>query len=364
MEISLCMIVKDESSVIERCLNSVRELVDEIIIVDTGSCDDTVEKAKSLGAIVYNFKWINDFSKARNFSFSKATKDYIFWLDADDILNKQDICKFKFLKENLDINIDSVTMNYILSTDENGKYLTSLKRNRLVKRTNNFRWIGSVHEYLEVYGNIINSDINIIHKKEKEYSNRNLLIFEELVSNGKTLSARDLFYYANELFDNNRYDDAIKEYKKFLSMEGTWIEDVLLSCSKLADCYNYKNDIENEIKYILESFKYDMPRPEFCCRLGYKFLQEDKLDPAIYWYETAINLVPKGNNLSIINHDTYTYLPWIQLCVCYFKKGNIEKAYICNEMAAKYKPNDKYVRHNREYFNNNTSIKTNDLENS
>ena len=155
MEISLCMIVKDESSVIERCLNSVRELVDEIIIVDTGSCDDTVEKVKALGAIVYNFKWINDFSKARNFSFSKATKDYILWLDADDILNEQDICKFKFLKENLDINVDSVTMNYILSTDENGKYLTSLKRNRLVKRTNNFRWIGSVHEYLEVYGNIL-----------------------------------------------------------------------------------------------------------------------------------------------------------------------------------------------------------------
>ena len=102
MEISLCMIVKDEEDVIERCLNSVSNVIDEVIIVDTGSSDTTIEKVKSLGAKVYNFKWINDFSKARNFSFSKATKDYILWIDADDILTENDAERLLNLKENLD----------------------------------------------------------------------------------------------------------------------------------------------------------------------------------------------------------------------------------------------------------------------
>ncbi len=78
IEISLCMIVKNEEKVLGRCLDSIADLMDEIIIVDTGSTDRTKEIAKKYTEHIYDFEWIDDFSAARNFSFSKATKDYIY----------------------------------------------------------------------------------------------------------------------------------------------------------------------------------------------------------------------------------------------------------------------------------------------
>ena len=68
--LSLCMIVKDEGKTLERCLNSVKSFINEIIIVDTGSKDNTVEIAKKFNAKIYKFKWIDDFSAARNFAFT------------------------------------------------------------------------------------------------------------------------------------------------------------------------------------------------------------------------------------------------------------------------------------------------------
>ncbi|MEJ9268433.1 glycosyltransferase family 2 protein, partial [Bacillus thuringiensis] len=83
--ISLCMIVKNEVEVLSRCLDAIRDGVEEIIIVDTGSTDATKKVAQQYTAKIYDFEWIDDFSAARNFAFSKATNEYILWLDADDI---------------------------------------------------------------------------------------------------------------------------------------------------------------------------------------------------------------------------------------------------------------------------------------
>ena len=80
------MIVKNEASVLARCLDSVRGAVDEIVIADTGSTDETPAIARRYTDMVYPFAWCDDFSAARNFCFSKATGDYLMWLDADDVL--------------------------------------------------------------------------------------------------------------------------------------------------------------------------------------------------------------------------------------------------------------------------------------
>ena len=111
--ISLCMIVKNEEKILERCLASIHDLVDEIIIVDTGSKDNTKESAYKFNAKVFDFEWCDDFSAARNFSFSKAEKDYILWLDADDVLLEEDRDKFRNLKKTIDNSIDSVSMSII-----------------------------------------------------------------------------------------------------------------------------------------------------------------------------------------------------------------------------------------------------------
>src|SRR3990167_8792325 len=93
--ISLCMITKNEEKWLEQCLNSVKEIVDEIIIVDTGSTDKTKEIAKKFNAKFFDFKWIGDFSAARNESLNHATKDWILVLDADETIAKEDLEKIK-----------------------------------------------------------------------------------------------------------------------------------------------------------------------------------------------------------------------------------------------------------------------------
>ena len=100
--ISLCMIVRNEEDVIGRCLESVWGVPDEIIIVDTGSTDRTKEIARAMGAQVYDFAWIDDFSAARNASFDRAAMDYILWLDADDVVDADNRLALLSLKETLD----------------------------------------------------------------------------------------------------------------------------------------------------------------------------------------------------------------------------------------------------------------------
>ena len=87
--ISLCMIVRDEEEKLPRCLENVASLVDEIVLVDTGSSDRTVEIAKEYGARTGFFAWCDDFAAARNESLKLATGDWILWLDADDILEPE-----------------------------------------------------------------------------------------------------------------------------------------------------------------------------------------------------------------------------------------------------------------------------------
>jgi len=93
--ISLCMIVKNESENLDRCLQSVYKYMNEIIIVDTGSTDNTIDIAKRYNAKVSTFNWVEDFSKARNYSLSLATSDWILVLDADECLAEQDIITIK-----------------------------------------------------------------------------------------------------------------------------------------------------------------------------------------------------------------------------------------------------------------------------
>ncbi|WP_125154915.1 tetratricopeptide repeat-containing glycosyltransferase family 2 protein [Clostridium rectalis] len=351
ISISLCMIVKDEELTLERCLNCAKDFVDEIIIVDTGSKDKTKEIAKKFTSKIYDFQWIQDFASARNFSFSKATKEYIFYLDADDIILEEDQKKLKNLKNNLDKSIDSVTMFYSMNLNKDGIPALSYRRNRLVKRQKNFKWYGRVHNYLQVYGNIFDSDISIVHDKVKPRdSDRNLNIYKKMIEENYTFSPRDIFYYGNELYDHKLYDEAIAQYKKLLKINDGWFEDKITACGKLADYYNYVKDSFNAKKYSYYSFNYDKPRAEFCCRLGSYFLAENNINNAIFWYELATNLEKTNNGWGFISNDCWTWLPHVQLCLCYYKQGNTDLSYKHNEIALSYSPNNKILLDNKKFF--------------
>ena len=354
--ISLCMIVKNEDQVLARCLNSVKELVDEIIIIDTGSTDNTKEIAKEFTEKVFDFNWIDNFSSARNYSFSKATMDYILWLDADDIIIPEEQIKFKFLKENLNPSVDVVMMKYNVGFDENDNITLSYFRERLVKRINSYCWKEPVHEFLELWGNINNADVCITHKKEKASEpGRNIKIYENILSSGNDLSSRGMYYYARELSSYGKYDKAIEYFNKFLDNKQGWVEDNIGACYNLSLCYNNINDKKNVLRSLLRSFEYEIPRAEICCELGYYYLNLQDYNKAIFWYKLATNLEKPIDNWGFLLHDCWGYLPNIQLCVCYDKIGNINEAIKHNDIAGKYKPNSTAVEYNKNYFKSITN---------
>jgi len=204
--ISLCMIVKNEEQVIERCLKSIKSLVDEIIIVDTGSNDNTKQICEKFTKQIYNFDWCDDFSKARNFSFSKAKCDYIMWLDADDVVPKKTLNTLKLLKPNLfaDTYMLKYEMGFI-----NKRPTFSFYRERIIKNCNQAKWDGCVHECITPFGKIEKLDLTIEHHKIKQtHSNRNYNIYKKILKE-RELSSRELYYYGRELYDHKKYKKCI-----------------------------------------------------------------------------------------------------------------------------------------------------------
>ncbi|MCY7871593.1 glycosyltransferase [Bacillus spizizenii] len=349
ISISLCMIVKNEEAVIGRCLDSIREIADEINIVDTGSVDQTKDIVSRYTDRIFDFEWIDDFAAARNFSFQQATADYILWLDADDVFTEKDQKLLLDLKRTLDPQIDAVSMKYHLAFDEENNVTSSLRRYRLVKREKCFKWIGAVHEYLEVYGNLHHSEAAVSHMPLSHDADRNLRIYENMASSGKDFSPRDLFYYANELCDHGKIEKAIEYYLRFLKTKQGWVEDNIRACNKLADCYHSLGLKEKELNWVLHTLIYGPPRAETCCRLGFSFLERNDFQSAVYWYEKAIE--NKGSeSLAFQNRACATWLPHLQLAVCYDKLGQHQLAYQHNESALQYRPHDPKILANKKYF--------------
>lgn len=345
------MIVKNEEDVIGRCLECVSDLFDEIIIVDTGSEDKTKEIVKKYTQNIYDFNWIEDFAAARNYSFSKATKDYIMWLDADDIILDEDKEKIKKLKENLDNSVDMVIMKYNTAFDINGNVTFSYYRERIFKRSEKFIWIGQIHEVIPLIGNMIYSDAAISHKKLKQNDpKRNLRIFEYMIENGKTLDPRQQFYYARELYYNKRYEEAINIFNNFLDSGKGWIENCINACQDLSYCYYAIGDSKKAINACFRSFEFDEPRAEICCDIGKYFLNREQYTKAIFWYELALTRTRNELSGGFISLDCYNFIPYIQLCLCYFRIGDIEKSKQYNAKAEAIKPNDPSVIYNNKYF--------------
>jgi len=340
--ISLCMIVKNEEETLARCLESVKDIVDEIIIIDTGSTDKTKEVAGAFTDKVIDFTWIDDFSAARNFSFQHATKEYILWLDADDVFLPKDRQKFLHLKQLLSPTVDGVSMKYDVAFDEHANVTLSVRRFRLVKREKNYQWHGVVHEDLAFNGNYFDSDIIVTHKQEHGPTDRNVSIYEKLVGKCVELSPRDTFNFAREL----HHHKAIQYYLKYMDIGTLSKEDHIFVYSKLADCCYYAGKREQEWEYMCKTFQYDLPRPEICCRLGYWFLEKSNYKQAIYWYKTALEVPMPGNHWAIVNEPSRTWLPHIQLALCYFQLGEYELSYRHNKLASTYRPNDDSIQKN------------------
>ncbi len=359
MRVSLCMIVKNEEKVLARCLNSVTGCFDELIIVDTGSTDNTKEIAAQFTAQVYDFEWCDDFAAARNFSFSKATCEWIMWLDADDILTSENKDAFLSLKERgVPSDFSAVGLRYDTAYDESGNVTFSYERERIIRRDAPHEWVGFVHEVLSYEGPILHTDIAVSHRSVKEeYPDRNLRIYEKQLATGVGFSPRDMFYFGRELCYHRQYWRALAVLKSFIEAGGGWVENIIEACKISAGCYTALGNTHAAHQCLCESFLYDLPRAEICCEIGAGLMEKGQYSSAAYWYETALRCTPQFRDGSFVDLNCYGYLPNIQLCVCYDRMGDFQKAEQYNLRAGHYRPLSPAYLSNLAYFRSRTSAK-------
>ena len=146
--VSLCMIVKNEEATLAACLASVADLVEEMIVVDTGSIDRSRLVAAQSGAIVRDFAWVDDFAAARNQSIEHATGDWIFWLDADERLDEPNREILRAVFANLKRENAAYLMRQLSETDDPYGSHVAVDQVRLFRRVPELRWEYRVHEQI------------------------------------------------------------------------------------------------------------------------------------------------------------------------------------------------------------------------
>lgn len=329
--LSVCMIVRDEEKVIDRCLKSIYNIADEIIVVDTGSLDNTKEIVLNYTDDLYEFEWIDDFSKARNYAASKATSEWILVLDADEYVDRED---FKRFKKGLQLNPPKMKINAIEIASFTGHEAetTALnKHSRLYKNNGDIKFIRPIHEILTAtkgstdYGIV---DLKIFHTgymrnamEEKGKSDRNLSILLEQ----KDKKGIDYFYIANEYNTLGEVDKAIKNYQiAYRNRESIDVNYLTKLLIFLIDAL-YRKERYIEAKRIIEDAEQAYPHlADYKYYKGLIYLKGKDEDRAKRVFEYMINNTDKLKADHSVEQKEY--LPLIYLAGIYEKEDNIQKA--------------------------------------
>ncbi|MGN0996441.1 MAG: glycosyltransferase [Candidatus Ventricola sp.] len=350
-ELSLCMIVKNEAERLSRCLESVKDAVDEIVILDTGSTDTTKNVAARYTDRVYDYAWREDFASARNASFARASKPFILWLDADDVLDPEQRERLIALKRRLDERVDAVMMPYQYAFDAGGRPTLVFDRERIVRRAAGFVFSGRVHEAMAVSGRVIREDIPVRHTgRHGESSNRrNLAIYDAWLQSGEPMAPRDWYYYARELQSAGETARAEQAFAAFLAQDG-WIENRIDACVQRGECLRRLDRMEEAKRSCFEAMLAGPPRAEAMCALAACYLEEGALEAAAVWYRAALLCVMPDEGGAFVSPDAYGYIPLMQLCVIYDRLGKTRLASQMNEQALLLHPGDGAALANRAYF--------------
>lgn len=289
--ISLCMIVKNEEKILERCLDSVADLVDEIVIADTGSTDATREIARCYTEKVYDFPWTDDFSAARNFVFSRATQEYIYSADADEVLSPENRERFRLLKETLLPEVEIVQMKYANQLQFNTVYNYDEEyRPKLFKRKRDFVWEAPIHETVRLEPVIYDSDIVITHLPGESHAKRDLANFQKHWRQGYRLPKRLLGMYARELLIAGDEEDFAQAAPVFLEAaadnerDG---EEMAQSCCVAARAARLAGDTVSFFKYTSKVIA-EEACSEICCEMGHFYEGLSDWEEAAIWYYNAV----------------------------------------------------------------------------
>ncbi len=289
--ISVCMIVKNEEKILARCLDSLKGIADEIIIVDTGSTDETKQIAARYTDKIYDYEWNHDFAAARNFSFSKASCQYIYQADADEVIDEENRKLFMQLKTILLPEIDIVQMKYCGQLNQGTIYnFDEEYRPKLFKRLREFVWIDPVHESVRLTPIVYDSDISILHLAEDIHSKRDFAIFEKMGRKGERLSKKLHHMYAQELFisgDDNDFIHAETMYLETFRDKTRDLDEQMEAACVLARCYRISQNKPLFFKYVLKNIA-SGGCAEMCYELGMYYYSVGDMEEAQVWFTNAM----------------------------------------------------------------------------
>jgi glycosyltransferase involved in cell wall biosynthesis len=321
------MIVKNEGSTIERVLNCARVFADEMIVVDTGSTDDTVAKAMAMGARVYHFDWIDDFSAARNFSFAKCTGDWIIWLDGDDIILPESQALIQQLKSTtLGNELEAIYLRYI--------YPPFLQwRERMVRRDlfgTKLEWREPIHECIhgiDAQKSRYVDSIAIQHEPPPERTalkkDRNITILRKHYQDGAA-DERMLYIYAVECLHSLYKEEAEHILAEFFSRVDYQHYRYEIYC-KMYDFYTHFNETQKALDAVHGAIKEDPKRAEAYYRLGKHLSDKDDQPAAAIPLLTAASMI-RTPDYGTPEAEAYTYGPWESLCRANFRLQKYDDA--------------------------------------
>lgn len=352
--VSLCMICKNEEANIGKLMDEVCPVLEDVLIVDTGSTDKTLEILKEKQTKYPNlrldyFKWTDNFSEARNFAFSKASAstDWMLFLDADDSISSEDLKKFKdnFLD---DSGVDCWLLDYNYSFYSDGTPSIVLGRERFVRKSCNPTWIGAIHEVIDIsrmrHCHYNNLKVNHMHQNSNKRAadpKRNLRILEKEHSKNPD-DPRTAYYYGKELFD---HCDArgIGVLEHYLTLQGKYYDDVVNCRYRLGSHYlsirNHRKALDQAYEIYHDDFSRERSEGYFLFGAVEQDLKNYKI--AIEWFQRCLNCNPQPPR--VLNREVYTWHPWKRMAECYFKLNNYVETKKCiNEVLNKL-PNDQGI---------------------
>lgn len=303
MKISACLIAKNEENNIAKCFESYKDIVNEIILVDTGSTDRTVEVAKQYGAKIFFYRWDNNFAAAKNFALDKARGQWIIFLDADEYFEQRSAQVLPGLLRKVDTSKHNAIGCKIINidTDQNNKVIDSFLNIRVFKNDKNIRYRSNVHEALynkkgRIHVLALYDEITIYHTGYstgivKTKAERNLIILlENIEKNGE--QPRDYRYLCDCYLSTGDYENCIKYGRLHIESGVRPIGYESKVYKNIIDALYLKKapktEIELEIKNAITVFP---KHPNFYYVYGF-FLHQEKR------YEEALQNLLKAEQLN------------------------------------------------------------------
>lgn len=354
MENKICVyaIAKNEEKFVDRWFDSVKE-ADYVVVLDTGSTDNTVSKLKNLGVKVETKKYDKfRFDVARNDSLKLVPDDanILVCVDIDEMFEKG---WSKILKESWNDNVYRVRYRYTWNFNPDGSEGIVFMADKIHKN-GCFKWTHPVHEILTPTQNIgyLTIDlpnIQLNHRADNTKSRSNYLPLLELSVQEDPSDDRNMHYLGREYMFHGEYDKAIKTLKRHLKLpRATWNEERAASMRYIADCYGYKGQHKKQEEYLLRAIlEANYVREPYFQLAKFYYEQKDYLKSAVYFNEMF--KITKRELNYISSPVCWSALPYDLLSLCYYYLGEYKKAIIAVNDAINLS-DDPRLKSNRDFY--------------